>query len=77
MGLFLGVELVADPVSKTPDTARAAFIKNELRHDRILIGTDGPDDNVLKIRPPLTFDIESADHLVDRIDHHLQRSARS
>ncbi len=75
MGLFIGVELVTDPDTKNPDTERAAFIKNELRRDRILIGTDGPHDNVLKIRPPLTFDIEAADHLVTRIGYHLRCSA--
>ena len=74
MGLFIGIELVTNPETKQPDTERAGFIKNELRQDRILIGTDGPADNVLKIRPPLTFDIESADHLVARLDRHLQRS---
>ena len=77
MGLFIGVDLVTDPESKSPDTQRAAYIKNALRHDRILIGTDGPADNVLKIRPPLTFDMASADHLAARIGRHLERTAQT
>jgi 4-aminobutyrate aminotransferase-like enzyme len=32
-----------------------------MRENRILIGTEGPADNILKIRPPLTFDRDGVD----------------
>ena len=54
MGLFIGVDLVTDRESRAPATAAASYVVNRLREERILIGTEGPADNVLKIRPPLT-----------------------
>jgi 4-aminobutyrate aminotransferase-like enzyme len=33
-----------------------------------LISTDGPDHNVLKIKPPLVFTIEDADRFADTLD---------
>ena len=47
-GLFLGVELVCDRQTKAPATALAGYVANRMREHRILIGTDGPFDNVLK-----------------------------
>ena len=63
-GLFIGVELVTDRDSKAPATALAGYVSNRLRDRRILIGTDGPDDNVLKIRPPLTIGAADCDLLL-------------
>ena len=39
-----------------------------LREQGILIGTDGPWHNVLKIRPPMPFNTDDADRLVEAID---------
>ena len=74
-GLFLGVELVKDRESKQPSPHAASRIKNCLRQRRILIGTDGPHDNVLKIRPPMTFDEDAADCLLEELDHALSANA--
>lgn len=63
-GLYLGVELVTDRDSLTPATAQAAYVAERLRDHRILISTDGPFDNVLKIKPPLCFDRDNAELLV-------------
>ena len=63
-GLFIGVELVTDRSSKSPATALAGYVSNRLRDHRILIGTDGPHDNVLKIRPPLTIGAADCDLLL-------------
>lgn len=70
-GLFLGVEFVADRETRTPDpdTARAAV--RQLRDRGILISTDGPDDNVLKIKPPLRFTVADADLLATALDEVL------
>lgn len=67
-GFFLGVELVADRASRTPATSEAARVKNALRARRILLGVEGPDDNVLKIRPPMSFDEAAADRLLSELD---------
>jgi len=67
-GFFLGVDLVADRNARTAATSAAYFIMNRLREKRILLGTGGPDDNVLKIRPPMTFDRNAADRLLGELD---------
>jgi len=64
-GLFVGVEIVADPAAKSPDATLTTRIVNGLRERHILISASGPRANVLKIRPPLVFSRENADMLVD------------
>lgn len=69
-GLFLGVELL-DPLGK-PNTALAQKLKNELRDSYILIGTDGPCNNVLKIKPPLPFNQANCDELIGQMGRILE-----
>jgi 4-aminobutyrate aminotransferase-like enzyme len=59
-GLFLGLDLVACRESRAPDAALAKRVVNALREEGVLISASGPHDNVLKIRPPLTFSAEHA-----------------
>jgi 4-aminobutyrate aminotransferase-like enzyme len=66
-GLFIGVELVRSRETREPATAEASEIVNRLREEGILIGTDGPHHNVLKIRPPMPFTIEDADTLASTL----------
>jgi 4-aminobutyrate aminotransferase-like enzyme/Ser/Thr protein kinase RdoA (MazF antagonist) len=75
IGLFIGVELMT--AEGTPATKAAAQIVNGLRARRILIGSDGPDDNVLKIRPPLCFDTKDADFLLDGLRDVLRQVSRA
>ena len=67
-GLFLGVELVLDRETQAPATSEAAAIVDRMRERRILLGTDGPLHNVLKIRPPMPFNEGDADRLVGALD---------
>lgn len=71
-GLFLGVELVRDRASLEPADAEASYVVNRLREEGILLGTDGPYHNVVKIRPPMPFDDSDADRLVGTLDRILQ-----
>ncbi len=64
MGLFLGIELVKDRRSKVPATDFARKICDGVRRRGALIGTEGPHDNVLKMRPPMIFSRADADLLV-------------
>jgi 4-aminobutyrate aminotransferase-like enzyme len=50
---------------------------NRLRDMRILVGREGPADNILKIRPPLTVDAEGIDMLLDRLDLCLKEASLS
>jgi 4-aminobutyrate aminotransferase-like enzyme/Ser/Thr protein kinase RdoA (MazF antagonist) len=63
-GLFLGVELVRDPSTLEPADLEASFISNRMREYGILLGTDGPYHNVVKIRPPMAFDESDAETLL-------------
>jgi 4-aminobutyrate aminotransferase-like enzyme/Ser/Thr protein kinase RdoA (MazF antagonist) len=67
-GLFIGVELVESRASMKEAPRIASYVKNRMRENRILIGTEGPADNILKIRPPLTFDREGVDVAVDALE---------
>jgi 4-aminobutyrate aminotransferase-like enzyme len=64
-GLFVGVDIVRDKASMATDGKRCSAIKNHLRHQGILVSSDGIDDNILKIRPPMVFSREAADMLIE------------
>jgi 4-aminobutyrate aminotransferase-like enzyme len=66
-GFFIGVDLVTDRSSLTPDGGAAAGIVNALREDRILISACGAQGNVLKLRPPMPFSSNDADRLLEGI----------
>ncbi|HEX7773292.1 MAG TPA: aminotransferase class III-fold pyridoxal phosphate-dependent enzyme [Pyrinomonadaceae bacterium] len=68
-GFFLGVELVTDRI---PATQEAARIVNQLRERGILLGTDGPHHNVLKIRPPMPFSEADADLVLTTFEETLR-----
>jgi hypothetical protein len=70
-GLFLGVELVCDRATLEPATEAAADIINLMREAGVLLSTDGPFDNVLKIKPPMVFGVREADVLVDALERTL------
>jgi 4-aminobutyrate aminotransferase-like enzyme len=70
-GLFLGVELVRDRTTLEPAGSEASYVANRLRQSGILLGTDGPYHNVVKIRPPMPFNAEDADLLVGALDEVL------
>jgi 4-aminobutyrate aminotransferase-like enzyme len=74
-GLFVGVELVRDRETREPAGAHASAVVERMRHHRILLSTDGPDHNVLKIKPPLPFDRADADLLVSTLDRVLAEDA--
>jgi 4-aminobutyrate aminotransferase-like enzyme len=61
LGLFVGVELVSDRDQRIPATRQARYVANRMRELGVLVSTDGPDNNVLKIKPPMCFDESDAD----------------
>ncbi len=70
-GFFLGVELVRDRATLEPAAEEASYVSNRMREEGILLGTDGPYHNVVKIRPPMPFSSEDADQLVATLDRIL------
>jgi 4-aminobutyrate aminotransferase-like enzyme len=67
-GLYVGIELVRDRASRTPDPAAATAVVNGLRQRRVLISATGEHGNVLKIRPPLVFSKADASRLLTELD---------
>lgn len=63
-GLFIGVEFVTDRDTRIPDAATAGALVEGLRLRGVLAATDGPDDNVLKVKPPMVFGRDEADVLL-------------
>ena len=66
-GLFVGVELVPESGAQLSGAAAAARIVNGMRRRGVLISATSRAGNVLKIRPPLTFETEHADLLLDAL----------
>lgn len=67
-GLFLGVELVRDRKSLAPAAAEASYLVERMKDHGILVSTDGPLHNVIKIKPPLVFSDSNADRFVSVMD---------
>lgn len=65
-GLFFGLTLVDE--QGEPDAALAKRIVEYLVNQRILISKIGPNDNVLKIRPPVVISQQELDTVLDALD---------
>ena len=61
-GLFLGIELVDSELN--PLANETDYLANRMKDHGILMSTDGPDHNVLKIKPPIIFTEENAAELI-------------
>jgi 4-aminobutyrate aminotransferase-like enzyme len=67
MGLLIGVDLVRDRVTREPAPEVAAAVLDGMRARGVLVGSTGPADNVLKIRPPLVLTESEADLIVETL----------
>ena len=65
-GLFIGVELTRP--GGEPATAEAAAVVERARHARVLLSTDGPGRNVLKVKPPLVIGDADAERFLAVLD---------
>ncbi len=71
LGLFLGLELVESKASRAPSAARASYVVERMKDHGILLSTDGPDRNVIKMKPPLSFSEEDAARVLDAFERVL------
>ncbi len=74
-GLMVGVELVADKASRTPDPAAAAAVMEACRRRGVLVGKGGMHGSVLRISPPLTLTEDEARHAVSVLDEAVAEAA--
>ena len=68
-GLFLGVELCDKELN--PLTEQTHYLVNRMKDFGILTSSDGPAENVIKIKPPMVFNREHADEFLIRLDQIL------
>jgi 4-aminobutyrate aminotransferase-like enzyme/Ser/Thr protein kinase RdoA (MazF antagonist) len=67
LGLFVGIELVRDREKLEPADREASHVVERMMEGGVLLSTDGPFHNVIKIKPPLVFSKADADFLVSRL----------
>ncbi|NND70239.1 MAG: aminotransferase class III-fold pyridoxal phosphate-dependent enzyme [Rhodothermales bacterium] len=71
-GLFLGIEFVRGDGSLEPDPDAASHIVDRIKNKSILLSTDGPDHNVIKIKPPMVIDREDVEGLLVSLESVLR-----
>ncbi len=71
LGLFLGIELVRDRAARSPAAEAAAYVVERMKDHGILLSTDGPEHNVIKMKPPLSFSDADADRALAGLDRVL------
>ncbi len=67
-GLFIGVELVGDRDSRTPDPSLALAVVEAMKARHVLLSTEGPGHDVLKIKPPIVFSQANATEFLEKLD---------
>jgi len=68
LGLFVGVELVRDRQTLTPAGEEAGRVVEAMRDLGFLLSTDGPDHNVIKIKPPMVIQHDDVDEMLTALD---------
>jgi len=61
-GLFLGFELVDANLNPLPK--KTDYLVNRMKFFGILMSSDGPNHNVIKIKPPITFTVANAKEVI-------------
>jgi 4-aminobutyrate aminotransferase-like enzyme len=74
-GMVTGLEFVTDRAARTPATAETARLLELMRQQRVLVGSEGRDANILKLRPALVFQMQHVDIFIAALDHCLEKLA--
>tara|TARA_Y100000588_G_scaffold124310_1_gene136249 strand:- start:5361 stop:6623 length:1263 start_codon:yes stop_codon:yes gene_type:complete len=74
-GLFLGFEMVRDRNTLEPADQEASLLVDKMRDMDVLLSTDGPLHNVIKIKPPLVLNEEDVDGTISKLDFVLSSGA--
>ena len=67
-GLFIGIELIKNYDKMVPAPDETELVVNQMKQKGVLISSDGPDHNVLKIKPPLVFNRNNADYFLESFE---------
>jgi len=71
-GMVCGVEFVVDRKSRQPATQETARLVELMREQQVLVGSEGRDANILKLRPALIFRPEHVDRFIEALDMSLR-----
>jgi 4-aminobutyrate aminotransferase-like enzyme len=72
-GLFLGIEFV-DPVTGIPSKKHGDYVVKRMLDHRILTSLDGPGQNVMKIKPPMSMGEEEVELFLQTLKRCLSES---
>ena len=67
-GLFLGIDLIKDGNNLLPNKKLAKKLINYMRDNGVLLSTDGPYENVIKIKPPMVFSKLNANLVCEKLE---------
>lgn len=70
-GMLGGLEFVSDRKSRTPAIEETAQILELMRERHVLVGSEGRDGNILKLRPALVFERDNVDFFIAALDSAL------
>ena len=67
-GLFIGIEFVHDRITLEPNAEEAERVVREMRDLGVLLSTDGPHHNVIKIKPPMVLTRQDIDMTLEYLN---------
>ena len=77
VGLFQGIDIVKSKESRVEDGDLAKVIITKMRDRLVLVSRDGPLHNVLKIKPPMVFNKQNVDTLIENLKETMNEIAKS
>ncbi|KAH9518582.1 hypothetical protein Btru_005706 [Bulinus truncatus] len=69
IGLFWGLDLVKNRITREPATEEAAYVVARLKEEHILFSRDGLDESVLKFKPPMCFNEDNVKLLISNLNY--------
>jgi len=73
LGLYIGVEIVSDPEARSADADLAKSLVEHMKSKGVLLNTNGYDNNIIKIKPPLIIDQIDVDRILTVFDQALSQ----
>jgi 4-aminobutyrate aminotransferase-like enzyme len=70
-GLYIGIDLISDRTSRSPDPRLARRVSEQMKDEGVIVIPTGGANNVLKVKPPMIFTRQNADQFVDTLDRVL------
>ena len=70
-GMLIGLEFVTDRETKNPATAETAELLEIMKDNHVLIGSEGPFNNILKMRPSFAWNKSDVDIFIRALDRSL------